>query len=200
MRVQAFLSWFVPVFALYVALCVSRFCRKARRKAMAQAQMIAHRDQARAAKAARQVMREAAKAAQCAEARHKRPRGRPRKEPDSEPTLENRPENIPDIAKMFKGNNIFAREVVAFTGTLDGMTRAEAIRAVEANGGKAFDTMPAGTTLLVVGKNPGNAKLDKADRWIGQCKKITQDHFMVKLTSPLTLTPDEFADAVAALM
>lgn len=97
----------------------------------------------------------------------------------------------------FKGNNAFAGEVVAFTGTLDGMTRAEAIKAVEDNGGKAFKTMPAGTTILVVGDKPGMNKMDKADRWIGQVRKITQQQFKAKLSLPLTLSPDEFADAFA---
>ncbi len=98
----------------------------------------------------------------------------------------------------FKGNNAFAGEIVAFTGALDGMTRAEAIKAVEANGGRAFDTMPAGTTILVVGDKPGMNKLDKADRWIGQVRKITQAQFRAKLAMPLTLSPDEFADAFAS--
>ena len=76
----------------------------------------------------------------------------------------------------------FAGHVVSFTGTLTGMTRAEAIKAVEDNGGKAYTTMPAGTTLLVVGENPGMGKMDKADRWIGQTRKITQAQFMRMLT------------------
>ena len=160
------------------------------------------------AKAEREAKKVEAAAARAAEASQtpKRKRGRPRKvqpapeapvhvSPDPDPV---RPETVSAPALPFKGNNMFAGHVVAFTGTLKGMTRAEAIKAVEANGGRAFDTMPAGTTLLVVGENPGAAKLDKADKWIGQVRKITQREFESKLSAPLTVTPEEFADAFAS--
>ncbi len=166
------------------------------------------------AKAERDAQKAAAKAAREAEAaaKPKRKRGRPRKAPapaqeapapvqvTPEPVQPEpeRPETIP-APLPFKGNNAFARQTVAFTGTLEGMTRAEAIRAVEANGGRAFDTMPAGTTLLVVGDKPGMGKLDKADKWIGQVRKITQAQFKTMLAAPLTLTIDEFADAFAPI-
>lgn len=75
-------------------------------------------------------------------------------------------------AQTFKGQR------VAFTGKLPGMTRAEAIKAVQVRGGAAFDKMPTTTTLLVVGANPGTHKMDKADEWIGQVKKITAAQFM----------------------
>ena len=55
------------------------------------------------------------------------------------------------------------------------LSRKEAIAAVEANGGKAYETMPVSTTLLVVGDNPGNGKLDKADMW--RTRKITAKQF-----------------------
>lgn len=97
----------------------------------------------------------------------------------------------------FVGNNAFAGESVAFTGRLEGMTREEAIRAVVANGGRAFDSMPAGTTILVVGDKPGTGKLDKADRWTGQLRKITQREFMAMLNRPLTLSPEAFAETFA---
>lgn len=98
------------------------------------------------------------------------------------------------------GNNAFVGQVVAFTGTLPNMTRDEAIAAVTANGGRAYKTMPAGTTLLVVGDNKGKdtKKLDLADRWIGQVRKITPAQFDAMLKLPLTLTPDEFAAMIAA--
>lgn len=165
-------------------------------------------------KAERDAQKAAAKAARAAEAaaKPKRKRGRPRKNPtpvqDATAAVQAAPEpvqleptrhetiSIP-AALPFMGNNAFAHETVAFTGTIDGMTRAQAIKAVEDNGGKAFETMPVGTTLLVVGHNPGMNKLDKADKWIGQVRKITQEQFKVKLTLPLTLTPDEFANAFA---
>lgn len=87
----------------------------------------------------------------------------------------------PSHSTTSAGNNAFKNHVVAFTGKLPGMTRNEAIAAVKANGGKAFETMPVGTTLLVVGDNPGCGKLDKADQWIGQVKKITPAQFNAML-------------------
>ena len=107
-----------------------------------------------------------------------------------EPTKDKpqRPANIPN-----NGNGVFVGQVVSFTGTLPGMTRRAAIAAVEANGGKAFSDIPAGTTLLVVGNKPGANKLDKADKWIDQVRKITPGQFKAMLDRPLTLTPDEFA-------
>lgn len=166
------------------------------------------------AKAEHEAQKAAAKAAREAEAaaQPKRKRGRPRKTPA--PTQEapapvqatpepvqpepERPETI-SVPLPFKGNNAFARQTVAFTGTLEGMTRAEAIRAVESNGGRAFETMPVSTTILVVGDKPGMGKLDKADQWIGQVRKITQAQFKAMLTAPLTLTIDEFAEAFAPI-
>ena len=109
-----------------------------------------------------------------------------------------RPENVPAAMPSIQGNNAFAGQAVAFTGTLPNMPRAAAIAAVVANGGKAYETMPAGTTLLVVGDNPGMNKLDKADKWIGQVRKITPTQFEAMLKQPLTLTPDEFAAMIAA--
>lgn len=160
-------------------------------------------------KAGREAKKAEAAAARAAEAAQtpKRKRGRPRKvqsAPVVDPALVQdapapdpvRPETV--SAAPFKGNNMFAGQIVAFTGTLKDMTRAEAIKAVEANGGKAFDTMPAGTTILVVGDKPGMGKLDKADKWIGQTRKITQEQFRYMLAAPLTVTPEEFADAFAS--
>lgn len=161
------------------------------------------------AKAERAAQKAAARAARQAEAAAvpRRKRGRPRKNP--EPALEasaavppipvfKRPESVSGAAPIVHGNNAFAGQTVAFTGTLPNMTRAEAIAAVTANGGRAYDTMTAGTTLLVVGDKPGMNKLDKADRWIGQVRKITPAQFDAMLKLPLTLTPDEFAAMIAA--
>ena len=72
----------------------------------------------------------------------------------------------------------FAGQVVAFTGKLSSMTRGAAIQKVIDAGGKAYKTMPAGTTLLVVGNNPGMCKMDKADEWISQVRKITEVQFL----------------------
>ena len=80
-----------------------------------------------------------------------------------------------------KASGAFAGQTVAFTGRLYGLPRVEAIKAVQARGGRAFAGMPAGTTLLVVGtlKGDGNSrKLEKADEWIGQVRKITEKQFM----------------------
>lgn len=97
-----------------------------------------------------------------------------------------------------RGNNMFAGEIVAFTGTIPGMTRREAMQAVEANGGKAYSTMPAATTLLVVGEKPGSEKLELAERRCGQVRRIDAAHFKFMLEQDLTVTPQEFAACFAA--
>ena len=97
-----------------------------------------------------------------------------------------------------RGNNMFAGEIVAFTGTIPGMTRREAMQAVEANGGKAYSTMPAAATLLVVGEKPGSEKLELAERRCGQVRKIDAAHFKFMLEQDLTVSPDEFAACFAA--
>lgn len=97
-----------------------------------------------------------------------------------------------------RGNNMFGGEIVAFTGTIPGMTRREAMQAVEANGGKAYSTMPAAATLLVVGEKPGSEKLELAERRCGQVRKIDAAHFKFMLEQDLTVTPNEFAACFAA--
>lgn len=97
-----------------------------------------------------------------------------------------------------RGNNMFAGEIVAFTGTIPGMTRREAMQAVEANGGKAYSTMPAAATLLVVGEQPGSEKLELAERRCGQVRRIDAAHFKFMLEQDLTVSPDEFAACFAA--
>jgi len=81
-----------------------------------------------------------------------------------------------DAPRPFKG------QTVSFTGTLYGadgkhVPRAQAIQLVKSLGGQAYETMPAGTTLLVVGDKPGMNKLDRANEWIGQVRKITPAQF-----------------------
>ncbi len=111
---------------------------------------------------------------------------------DDQPTPE--PAKAPAMnAPKIKGNNAFKGHMVAFTGKLPGMTRREAIQAVQDNGGRAYEKMPVGTTLLVVGDKPGMCKMDKADEWIGQVRKITAAQFFAMLEQPLTLELDEFA-------
>ena len=97
-----------------------------------------------------------------------------------------------------RGNNMFGGEIVAFTGTIPGMTRREAMQAVEANGGKAYSTMPAAATLLVVGEKPGSEKLELAERRCGQVRRIDAAHFKFMLEQDLTVTPNEFAACFAA--
>lgn len=97
-----------------------------------------------------------------------------------------------------RGNNMFGGEIVAFTGTIPGMTRREAMQAVEANGGKAYSTMPAAATLLVVGEKPGSEKLELAERRCGQVRMIDAAHFKFMLEQDLTVTPQEFVACFAA--
>lgn len=77
----------------------------------------------------------------------------------------------------------FRGQTVAFTGrlTVSGMTRAQAIEKVKQAGGNAYKDMTSYTTLLVVGENPGMKKLDKADKWIEQVRKITERQFLEML-------------------
>jgi NAD-dependent DNA ligase len=95
--------------------------------------------------------------------------------------LEASAERPETISKGNEGPRPFLGQVVSFTGKLSSMTRAEAIAAVKAAGGLAYKEMPAGTTLLVVGSNPGQKKQDLYDKWIGQVKKITEAQFMAML-------------------
>lgn len=213
---------FLPALIFFLLPILHGIVQK-RRKARLQRELAERRrikaEIAARAKAERDAQKAAAKAATATKvaAQPKRKRGRPRKNPaqdapaaaqttpavqaapESNQPESKRSEGVSEPAKPaalpgIKGNNAFAHEVVAFTGTLDGMTRAEAIKAVEANGGRAFQTMPAGTTLLVVGRNPGMSKLDKADKWISQTRKITQEQFKAKIDQPfVSFTPDEFA-------
>ena len=94
--------------------------------------------------------------------------------PETAAAQTKRPENI-------SHNSPFWGQVVSFTGKLQSMKRAEAIAAVQAAGGRAYADFPAGTTLLVVGTNPGEKKQEKYDRWIGQVKKITEAQFITML-------------------
>ena len=76
----------------------------------------------------------------------------------------------------------FKGHTVSFTGKLynaagEHVSRDRAMELVKVLGGKAYRDMPAGTTLLVVGENPGMQKMDKADAWIGQVRKITPAQF-----------------------
>jgi len=113
---------------------------------------------------------------------------------DEEPEPVENP--VPAAVPPVKGNGAFKGHVVSFTGRLPGMTRREAIQAVQDNGGRAYEKMPAGTTILVVGDKPGMCKMDKADEWIGQVRKITAKQFFDMLNEPPTV---EIEDLMAKL-
>ena len=51
----------------------------------------------------------------------------------------------------------------AFTGSLEGMTRAEAQELIERHGGSATSSVSGNTDYLVVGDNPGRGKREAAD-------------------------------------
>lgn len=55
----------------------------------------------------------------------------------------------------------FAGEMVVLTGTLSSMTRGEAIKAIQSQGGKVMNAVSKSTTLVIVGEEPGS-KADKA--------------------------------------
>ena len=146
-----------------------------------EAREAARREALRKANEAREAKKAAEEAAKAA--MPKRKPGRPRKNPlpeerpqiispDPQPVAQ--PAQIPEPAPKpvtYCGNNAFAGHVVAFTGTLPGMTRR--------------------TTLLVVGDRPGTRKQDKADEW-PSCRKITAEQFFIMLHMPLTFEPDAF--------
>ena len=112
--------------------------------------------------------------------------------PSAAPEQTQRPEIISDPAPAANADpapeNVpqpFAGQVVSFTGKLRNMSRAQAADLIRKGGGVANEkTMPVGTTLLVVGEIAGDGntgKLDKADEWIGQVKKIYEPQFMAML-------------------
>ncbi len=200
--------WLAPLCIVAIltvsVIAVRRRAQKRRKEAAAKQARMEADAQLKARREAERAARQTAPKSKVATP--KRKPGRPRKNPAPAPQLESIPASAPVEASkpvpprpiVFHGNNAFAGQTVAFTGRLEGMTRAEAIKAVQNNGGKAFETMPAGTTLLVVGRNPGMKKMDKADEWIGQVRKITEAQFTAMLSLPLTCNPDEFAATFAA--
>ncbi len=65
--------------------------------------------------------------------------------------------------KMKAQDGAFSGKKLAMTGSLDSMSRDEATRAVEQEGGKVTDTVSSETDYLVVGSDPGNRKTSDAD-------------------------------------
>ena len=113
----------------------------------------------------------------------------PQEKPEtSEPVpeaTEERPETISNGVQSVQPEpeapRPFAGQIVAFTGRLKSMKRNEAIQRVKEAGGKAFPDFYSFSTILVVGSNPGQKKLDKFDNWIGQATKITEEQFLKML-------------------
>ena len=104
------------------------------------------------------------------------PEQRPETISAADPVQASAPDNAPKP---------FAGQIVSFTGKLRSMTRAQAAEIIRKGGGKPFSkAMPAGTTLLIVGDVQGDGntlKLDKADEWIGQVRKIYEPQFLEML-------------------
>ena len=72
----------------------------------------------------------------------------------------------------------FSGEVVAFTGTLPTMTRAEAIKATKDRGGRAFENVNTHCTLLVIGQRPGKQQQERAAGW--NIKTITWEEWFMR--------------------
>lgn len=68
----------------------------------------------------------------------------------------------PEPLAAVTGDSPFSGKTVVFTGTLEGMTRAEAKHSVESAGGKVASSVSGRTDFLVVGGKPGS-KAKKAE-------------------------------------
>ncbi len=68
----------------------------------------------------------------------------------------------PQPLAAVSGDSPFSGKTVVFTGTLEGMTRAEAKHSVESAGGKVASSVSGRTDFLVVGGKPGS-KAKKAE-------------------------------------
>ncbi len=196
----SFIFAFVCVILLAVQISEERQARReAEERAEAKKRLA---EQKKAECAALKVQKEAEKKA------NRRPVGRPRKNAAQKPAAK-RPKTIPAASERSaepanvrafehhteqpKPENIsvnnangkpFTGEIVAFTGKLS-ITRGVACEAVRRMGGTPLPDMPARTTILVVGEKPGNGKLDKFDRWIGNgIRKMTAAEFMRIISQP----------------
>ena len=191
---------FLIPFIFFAVVCVALLAaqidkeRQAQREAARQAEEKKRlAEQEKTNRAAQKAQKETEKKAA------RRPVGRPRKNP-APPTAQ-RPEIISSTkeeqqpkpanvrassstATAAVSSSRFTGEYVAFTGKLP-ITRGVACEAVRSLGGTAVPDMPARTTILVVGDNPGNGKLDKFDRWIGNgIRKMTAAEFMRIISQP----------------
>lgn len=175
---------------------------KAEAKRRAEAERAAKAEQTakeRAARAAAKAATEAAKAEQAAKERAELMQSLDRlmsavqaSQASGQPLPAETAQEIDRAAKQVKAaaprpKGIFTGQAVAFTGTIPGMIRADAAKAVEDRGGRAYMRgLPVGTTLLVVGslRNDGNSStLDKAAERIGQLRKITAEQFLTMIAN-----------------
>ncbi|MEM6569444.1 MAG: NAD-dependent DNA ligase LigA [Planctomycetota bacterium] len=108
--------------------------------------------------------------------------------------LGNGVEIAPEEAGEASGS-AFDGSTVVFTGTLEGMTRFEAKKAVEAQGGRVASSVSKKTTFLVVGGKPGS-KAKKAEE-IG-VTVLLEDAFLRRLAGeedpPVDLPEDGAGD------
>ena len=82
------------------------------------------------------------------------------------------------VEKKKREGDAFLNETVVLTGTLSSMTRGEAAKFIENQGGKVTNTVTKNTTLLVVGKEPGS-KAEKAQK-LG-ITQLTEEQFLSRL-------------------
>ena len=99
-----------------------------------------------------------------------------------------RPENLKVIEKLEKAGvnlrkkktqkiaDVLKGKTFVFTGTLDCCSREKAGEIVEMLGGRFSNTVTSNTTYLVVGKDPGRTKLEKAKKY--GIKTITEQEFL----------------------
>lgn len=196
MRATAFMSWFGPLFILYVVLIVGYHVGKAarieaaERKARQERERIAAERKEKAE--ARKREQAAARAAKAEEAADQPPRkrGRPRKNPPAEAAAPVPTEPEPDNSAK---TGAFAGEVVAFTGTCPKMERRHMISHVARLGGQGYDRINTRCTLLVVGENPGKNQLDQARKW--NVPTITWEEWWLRTFNyPAIVKPSPAAD------
>lgn len=186
-----------------LGLLLNDALRQRRQRRAQEAAELARHIERRRAEADRLRRRQAAQSAARPQAPKARPAQAPKAKAETKPAAPAQAAPQANAAPALlpgglRGNNMFGGEIVAFTGTIPGMTRREAMQAVEANGGKAYSAMPAAATLLVVGEKPGSEKLELAERRCGQVRRIDAAHFKFMLEQDLTVTPQEFAACFAA--
>lgn len=70
---------------------------------------------------------------------------------------------VEPLVKKVAIGSAFMNEVVVLTGTLSSMSRTEAGKLIEAQGGKMVSTVTKATTLVIVGADPGS-KVEKAQK------------------------------------